>query len=56
MTIILVTHEKDIADYCHRKVVFRDGRVIDDTINTHQHSAIEQLAERSAREEKKVAQ
>jgi putative ABC transport system ATP-binding protein len=56
MTIVLVTHENDIADYCRRKVVFRDGRVVDDTVNTHQRSALEQIAERSAREEKKVAQ
>ncbi len=56
MTIILVTHESDIANYCRRKVVFRDGRVVDDIINTNQHSALSQIAERSAQEEKKVAQ
>jgi putative ABC transport system ATP-binding protein len=56
MTIVLVTHESDIANYCRRKVVFRDGRVVDDEINTSQHSALAQIAERSAPEEKKVAQ
>jgi len=56
MTVILVTHESDIADYCRRKVIFRDGRVVDDVVNTNQHLALAQIAQRSAREEKKVAQ
>lgn len=33
MTIVLITHEKDIANYCSRKVVFHDGQVISDLIN-----------------------
>jgi putative ABC transport system ATP-binding protein len=31
ITIILVTHEKDIAAYAHRKIVFKDGRIVEDT-------------------------
>jgi putative ABC transport system ATP-binding protein len=27
LTILLVTHEEDIARYAHRMVTFRDGRV-----------------------------
>ncbi|MDD8013464.1 MAG: ABC transporter ATP-binding protein [Acidobacteriota bacterium] len=30
ITIILVTHEHDIADYCKRIIEFRDGRIIRD--------------------------
>ena len=30
MTVVLVTHEPDIADYARRKIVFRDGRVVED--------------------------
>jgi putative ABC transport system ATP-binding protein len=30
ITIILVTHEHDIADYCRRIIEFRDGRIIRD--------------------------
>jgi putative ABC transport system ATP-binding protein len=30
ITIILVTHEPDIARYASRQVVFRDGKVIKD--------------------------
>jgi putative ABC transport system ATP-binding protein len=33
MTVVLVTHEHDIANYCSRKVVFRDGRMLDDSVN-----------------------
>lgn len=31
MTVIMVTHEKDIAHYCRRLIVLKDGRVIEDT-------------------------
>jgi putative ABC transport system ATP-binding protein len=30
LTVILITHETDIAEYGERRVVFRDGRVVDD--------------------------
>jgi putative ABC transport system ATP-binding protein len=30
ITIILVTHEHDIADYARRQVTFRDGKIIED--------------------------
>ena len=30
ITVILVTHEPDIAEYAARNIVFRDGKVIDD--------------------------
>jgi putative ABC transport system ATP-binding protein len=33
ITIVLVTHEPDIAAYCQRVVRFRDGRVLDDALN-----------------------
>lgn len=33
MTIVLVTHEPDIAHYCGRQVTFKDGRVLDDQYN-----------------------
>lgn len=31
ITIVVVTHETDIAAYARRRVLFRDGRIIDDT-------------------------
>ncbi|HRI82528.1 MAG TPA: hypothetical protein PLF88_08845 [Opitutaceae bacterium] len=30
MTIIMVTHELDIARYCRRNLIVRDGRVVRD--------------------------
>lgn len=30
MTVILVTHEAEVAAHAHRRIVFRDGRVIED--------------------------
>lgn len=34
-TIILVTHEPDIAEYAGRNVVLKDGLIVEDRINTH---------------------
>jgi putative ABC transport system ATP-binding protein len=43
-TIVLVTHEPDIATYCSRTVVFKDGEVLSDHPNAHIHSAADTLA------------
>lgn len=34
-TIILVTHEPDIAEYAGRNVVLKDGLIVEDRINAH---------------------
>ncbi len=34
ITIVLVTHEADIADYARRRILFRDGKVIEDAAVT----------------------
>lgn len=34
ITVILVTHEPDIANWARRKILFRDGRIIDDQRQT----------------------
>jgi putative ABC transport system ATP-binding protein len=39
VTIVLVTHEPDIATYCSRRIVFKDGRVMTDQTNLSQASA-----------------
>jgi putative ABC transport system ATP-binding protein len=43
-TIVLVTHEPDIATYCSRRVTFRDGVIISDQPNPQIVSAAEALA------------
>jgi putative ABC transport system ATP-binding protein len=43
ITILLVTHEADIADYAKRSVVFRDGRVKKDFAVANRRQASEQL-------------
>ena len=32
ITIIMVTHEKEVADVTRRNLVFRDGEIIDDIV------------------------
>ena len=44
ITVILVTHEPDIAAYAGRLIVFRDGAVIRDERNAAPERAAEQLA------------
>jgi putative ABC transport system ATP-binding protein len=39
ITLVMVTHELDIAAYCKRIIVMRDGRVISDAANSSQHHA-----------------
>jgi putative ABC transport system ATP-binding protein len=51
MTVVLVTHEPDIASYCRRSVVFRDGQIVADTLNAQPLFAQEQLARLSERKE-----
>jgi putative ABC transport system ATP-binding protein len=43
-TIVLVTHEPDIASYCSRMVVFKDGVVLSDQTNANPNSAATVLA------------
>ncbi len=45
ITIILVTHEPDIAQFAKRHVVFRDGRIKSDKINSSPRNAAEVIKE-----------
>jgi putative ABC transport system ATP-binding protein len=44
LTIVLVTHERDIAEYGHRIVAFRDGRVESDNPVAARQVAVDGLA------------
>jgi putative ABC transport system ATP-binding protein len=39
MTVLVVTHEQDVADFARRVVRFRDGKVISDRVQTPKHAA-----------------
>jgi putative ABC transport system ATP-binding protein len=43
ITLVLVTHEQDIAQYAQRVVVFRDGKIQKDYAVEHQRNASEEL-------------
>lgn len=52
ITVIMVTHELDIAAYCKRIVVMRDGQVISDTHNATRRLAREEIAALNQAEQK----
>ena len=43
-TIVLVTHEQDIASYAQRNITFRDGKIVADTTNPNPKDALSDLA------------
>jgi putative ABC transport system ATP-binding protein len=44
MTVVLVTHEADIATWARRRVVFRDGRVLEDAVQVPYRPPVEAQA------------
>ena len=51
MTILMVTHEPDIARYCRREIVMRDGRIIRDEPVADRLMAAAELARTRAPED-----
>jgi putative ABC transport system ATP-binding protein len=52
ITLVMVTHELDIAAYCKRIVVMRDGQVISDTQNENRRVARQEIATLNYAEQK----
>lgn len=44
ITIVIVTHESDIASFTKRNVTFRDGRIIRSVVNERKRNAAEEMA------------
>jgi putative ABC transport system ATP-binding protein len=40
MTVIVVTHEPDVAAYANRTITFKDGRVLSDQANPARKMAV----------------
>lgn len=55
ITIILVTHEHDIAEYAKRVIVFRDGQINRDELIANPRDAREDLAALPIKTDKEVA-
>lgn len=51
MTIIMVTHEPDIAQYCRRQIVMRDGRIVSDEHVANRRDATEELGKLKAEQQ-----
>ncbi len=43
ITVVMVTHELDIASYTKRNVIMRDGRIVDDQAVTQRLDAVVEL-------------
>lgn len=44
ITIVMVTHEPDIAAFCRRNIYFRDGQIVRDELVEHPREAEKELA------------
>ena len=55
ITIILVTHEPDIAQFAKRHIIFRDGRIRSDRKNPSPRLAAEVIRELPAVDEEETA-
>jgi putative ABC transport system ATP-binding protein len=55
ITVVMVTHEPDIASFAKRKVTMRDGRILTDAVLTERHSASDALKAWHANHERFLA-
>ena len=44
ITIVLITHDRQVAEYASRIVTFKDGRIVEDIANVRQKMAVDELA------------
>jgi putative ABC transport system ATP-binding protein len=48
ITVIMVTHETDIAAYAQRNVIMRDGLILEDRLVSQRTNAAAQLQQKPA--------
>jgi len=46
ITIIMITHEPDIASFAKRNILFRDGKIVDDHVNSAPAVAVSRRGEK----------
>ena len=46
ITIIMITHEPDIASFAKRNILFRDGKIVDDHVNLAPSNAVREGVEK----------
>jgi putative ABC transport system ATP-binding protein len=46
ITIIMITHEPDIASFAKRNILFRDGKIVDDHVNSAPSNAVREGVEK----------
>ena len=46
ITIIMITHEPDIASFAKRNILFRDGKIVDDHVNLPLSNAVRKEVEK----------
>jgi putative ABC transport system ATP-binding protein len=51
ITIVMVTHELDIASFCKRIIIMRDGEIVSDEPNQQRHLAADDMAMLNRREQ-----
>ena len=38
LTLIIVTHDPEVADFCHRQIFLRDGKIVTDGSSRAAHA------------------
>jgi putative ABC transport system ATP-binding protein len=46
ITIIMITHEPDIASFAKRDILFKDGKIVDDHVNSAPSNAVRERVEK----------
>jgi putative ABC transport system ATP-binding protein len=48
-TVVLITHEREVAEYAHRIITVRDGLIVDDSLNNNRRTSMDANGARPAK-------